>query len=109
MSIAGIVKKSLIAITKIKIYAIGSNSGTLRISFIITSAIPRIHAIPIRPPIKTITGLLETANDAKTESMEKIISINSICKTTVQKSFRPVKCVLPSRVFRIARLPKNLL
>src|SRR5699024_4399364 len=86
ISIIGIVRNSLIAINAIKPYAVVSNSGTISINLMIISAIPRIARIPINPPIKTITGLGEIANEAKTESTENTISIISIDTTTDQNS-----------------------
>ena len=79
------------AIMKIKTYAIGSSSGIFRINRMITSATPRMQAIPIIPPIRTITGLLEMAREANTESIEKMMSIISICATTDQNNRRPVR------------------
>ena len=85
ISIAGIDKNNLTEMNRIKKYAIPFNSGILLISPMINSAIPLIAKIPIIPPIKTMTGLLETASEANTESIEKTISINSIEITTCQK------------------------
>ena len=47
-----------------------------------------MHKIPIIPPTKTTTGLFDIAKAAKTESIEKTISIDSIEITVLQNNER---------------------